>query len=493
MTVIKPENVVLISNKTSGPCPIDAKISDIKFNELKNFEDKWTLLNGIGHGANNKIYTCKPISNNSKKTYIVRLSREESKYNEKLVKKDINLHIDLSQHNITPKVYFVGNDYNGKLCTVMEKYMINAKKYVLKIMDWAQNEGITRIFIHSLINKIEQKILQIAELGICNFDTKLANFVLNYDKKTMLINDIRLIDIDFHYINYDKNRPSRQITEMYEIMLFTLFMFSHSCIFGWEVMRKLSRSFDLRTIVEHENLRSEVWEYQVGMCKKNPSDHPDPNDSVDMKIKTPCMCQYWTFSEFVESVGNKILEIDDEHYERTFEDIVLIYSKFLSCNSEESYAKMLSKFFHKRYSFDKFCKENKEVMKKLFDLGPNSNEKIMDYFPCEEGKKRKISGKKYVYVGEKDSLISFIPKPEEMSDDEFYSFDHSSLPVFEISKCNQIMRKGTNFRDYMRKISSDNKLGEIDIQNTKKKKVKYDIERLTDKEITVKSPILLTQ
>jgi len=75
---------------------------------------------------------------------------------------------------------------------VMKKYMIDGSEYLEKLKQRDSTSQIRRYYI--AVFDLYQRL---ATYGVCSFDSKHRNIVLNYDRKTLDITDIRVIDIDY--------------------------------------------------------------------------------------------------------------------------------------------------------------------------------------------------------------------------------------------------------------------------------------------------------
>ena len=77
---------------------------------------------------------------------------------------------------------------------VMTKYMTDGSEYLEKLK---QNKHDRTSQIRRYYSSVFDLYQRLASHGVCSFDAKNRNIVLNYDRATLDITDIRVIDIDY--------------------------------------------------------------------------------------------------------------------------------------------------------------------------------------------------------------------------------------------------------------------------------------------------------
>jgi hypothetical protein len=140
----------------------------------------------------------------------------------------IELAIELGKKNIMPKVIDQGiyPPHKDDPATfkryyfVMTKYMADGLSYLTRLM--AELYTDTK-YIGKLIQKYYKSVFDIyrklAKNGICSYDVKHKNIVLNYDPKTFEITDIRIIDIDYTYAKITYNPDIKTVSQYFVAMV----------------------------------------------------------------------------------------------------------------------------------------------------------------------------------------------------------------------------------------------------------------------------------
>ena len=167
--------------------------------------NQWILVcnDSMRAGGIAEIYDC--FSSKLKGIYVAKLLiRKDS--NDIVNKMTIDLQIKLGKLGIMPEIVDNGiappvqDDPTTfvRRFFVMKKYMINGADYIVKLKQCAK---LIPIQISSKIWKYYNSVFdlyrRLATNGVCSFDVRNKNIVLNYDYKTLDITDIRVIDIDY--------------------------------------------------------------------------------------------------------------------------------------------------------------------------------------------------------------------------------------------------------------------------------------------------------
>ena len=198
--------------------------------ENKHYEDTWSILKADNRGSScSDIYICRLKNGTNKKAYLIKIINK-NEYDFKEDSNTIKLQIKLSEKNIMPNVYDCGyiymkdyeltrvnrvNRVNEKICYyVMDLYMVTGGAYIIHIISKVHDKIILDTLYEKYMKKVFTLYQQIALSGICSFDVKSSNVVVNYDAITFEITDLRLIDIDYEFTEITRN-PSIQIADKY--------------------------------------------------------------------------------------------------------------------------------------------------------------------------------------------------------------------------------------------------------------------------------------
>ena len=200
---------------------------------------KWKLIRELP-SKNKVVYIARLINESS----IIPLDRHD-KYVIKILDSDndnginintIRLNIRLSLMGIVPSVLDY-NDHSNEsmnqksMYFVNKLYMSNGSEYIVNLNqlydDYCHTQplgsiGINRNQLNKLYRAYMTRLIvlynQLARIGVCTFDTKNENIVVNYNQNYEII-DMRLIDIDYNRIMIVKNPPDLTIRVFYTAML----------------------------------------------------------------------------------------------------------------------------------------------------------------------------------------------------------------------------------------------------------------------------------
>ena len=195
---------------------------------------KWKLIRELP-SKNKVVYIARLINESS----IIPLDRHD-KYVLKILDSDndsginintIRLNIRLSLMGISPSVLDYNDNPDKTMYFVNKLYMANGSEYIVILNqlydDYCHTQplgsiGINRNQLNKLYRAYMTRLIvlynQLARIGVCSFDTKNENIVVNYNQNYEII-DMRLIDIDYNRIMIVKNPPDLTIRVFYTAML----------------------------------------------------------------------------------------------------------------------------------------------------------------------------------------------------------------------------------------------------------------------------------
>jgi len=162
----------------------------------------WNLVYNENMESGNiaEIWDCYDGSRPTKSVLFVMKIITRKNSNDIVNQKTIKLQYKLGELGIMPEIVDQGIQpaEKGDPITfkrrffVMKKYMIDGSQYLEKLKQRDSTSQIRRYYI--AVFDLYQRL---ATHGVCSFDSKHRNIVLNYDRKTLDITDIRVIDIDY--------------------------------------------------------------------------------------------------------------------------------------------------------------------------------------------------------------------------------------------------------------------------------------------------------
>jgi len=181
---------------------------------------KWSLVynDDMEAGCISEIYDCyniqaehsvsAHIGTSKKKLYVIKiLTRKDSL--DVLNLRTIELQSELGKLGIMPEIIDQGIHPANKgdpitfkrRFFVMTKYMINGFDYLKMLISSRKKQTVITLLIRKYYIAIFDLYRKLATSGICSFDAKNKNIVLNYDDigGTMEITDIRIIDIEYSF------------------------------------------------------------------------------------------------------------------------------------------------------------------------------------------------------------------------------------------------------------------------------------------------------
>lgn len=310
-------------------------------------EAKWRLKKLIGSGTYSKVMECTRVctidhdSNskgegifNKKETFAFKdpypeLRNNHSDYH------DLKLYQKLSTRMLVPRLIDFGLNKICKLCMITEKYDSDGAAYLKKIKNTNRYPILGKIYFDNvlfLINKM-------SELGMCNFDMKNQNVVVNYDKQYRLT-DMRLIDIDTNFIHIEHSDEDGEILGKKKqhllstitcIIWYTYSLYDSFSIRNLDLFQELFKNIDndiedildcyhLETNYTYPNLRSKCPIYRIHK-------------------KTKCLCGYWTFSCIICYItrravgGRQRARITKELYFGAIDEIITSLKSVKDANS----------------------------------------------------------------------------------------------------------------------------------------------------------------
>ena len=200
--------------------------------EYNNYINKWKL-HQITNGGCSEMFKCQLKNGENKKWYMLKIFQNYED-NFLIDSTTIKLHIKLSSEKIMPDVYDCGyvyadeyyigksrpcdpNPKNDKVCYyVMDNYIASGETYLEYVISSGKDKD--KDYMDNLYKNYIKKVFtlykKLAILGICSFDVKDANVVVNCDKNTGQIEDLRLIDIDCGYVEITSN-PTKTLSTIY--------------------------------------------------------------------------------------------------------------------------------------------------------------------------------------------------------------------------------------------------------------------------------------
>ena len=200
---------------------------------------KWKLIrdlpskNGMVHIARlTNESSIIPLDRHDK--YVIKIL--DSDHGDRINNNTIKLNIKLSLMGIVPSVLDY-NDHSNEsmnqksMYFVNKLYMVNGSEYLVMLNqlydDYCHTQPLGSIGINKhQLNKLYRAYMtrlivlynQLARVGVCSFDTKNENIVVNYNQQ-FVITDMRLIDIDYNRLMIIKNPPELTIRVFYTAML----------------------------------------------------------------------------------------------------------------------------------------------------------------------------------------------------------------------------------------------------------------------------------
>lgn len=200
---------------------------------------KWKLIrdlpskNGMVHIARlTNESSIIPLDRHDK--YVIKIL--DSDHGDRINNNTIKLNIKLSLMGIVPSVLDY-NDHSNEsmnqksMYFVNKLYMVNGSEYLVMLNqlydDYCHTQPLGSIGINKhRLNKLYRAYMtrlivlynQLARVGVCSFDTKNENIVVNYNQQ-FVITDMRLIDIDYNRLMIIKNPPELTIRVFYTAML----------------------------------------------------------------------------------------------------------------------------------------------------------------------------------------------------------------------------------------------------------------------------------
>ena len=174
------------------------------------------------------------IFGNRHDKYVIKIL--DSDHGDRINNNTIKLNIKLSLMGIVPSVLDY-NDHSNEsmnqksMYFVNKLYMVNGSEYLVMLNqlydDYCHTQPLGSIGINKhQLNKLYRAYMtrlivlynQLARVGVCSFDTKNENIVVNYNQQ-FVITDMRLIDIDYNRLMIIKNPPELTIRVFYTAML----------------------------------------------------------------------------------------------------------------------------------------------------------------------------------------------------------------------------------------------------------------------------------
>ena len=225
----------------------DTDIKNLLSNEtviLKNrhYNELWKIKDDIKiDKSKNIIKYCNKITSNcnDNKLYILKILKcDDNHYNINFDYTTIQLHYKLSLINITPKIYDCGYYYEDEdktkcICYyVMEKYDLCGMEYLNYILTNNYNDNVDNYYrlYKEYMRKIFTLYKKLAKLGVCTYDIKDDNVIMNYNTKTHEIEDIRLIDMDCEFTEITLNPTVEKSNIYFTAMIFVHFI-THNILY----------------------------------------------------------------------------------------------------------------------------------------------------------------------------------------------------------------------------------------------------------------------
>ena len=191
-------------------------------------------------GCISEIYNCYK-SKTYKKLYVIKILTRKNSC-DAINLRTIELQTELGKLSIMPEIIDQGicPAEKGDPITfkrrffVMTKYMTNGFDYLKMLISSCKDKSTITLLIQKYYIAIFDLYRKLAISGICSFDAKNKNIVLNYDDSippdksnksarrggTMQITDIRIIDIDYAFTKvYYSNLDHTIISQYYVAMI----------------------------------------------------------------------------------------------------------------------------------------------------------------------------------------------------------------------------------------------------------------------------------
>ena len=184
----------------------------------KDYRKSWKIKKTKKlEGGHSNIFLCTPntLEDNDNGLYVLKLARDDIENNSMTDQESIILQIELSRTGIMPAIYDCGYvfepeyyknmkqdrysqlKYDKLTYCVMQKYMADGITYLFAVKEYFQKDHktIQKLF-KTYMTKLFGLYKKLSLRGICPFDVKDGNVVVNYDPKTFELLDMKLIDID---------------------------------------------------------------------------------------------------------------------------------------------------------------------------------------------------------------------------------------------------------------------------------------------------------
>jgi hypothetical protein len=227
-------------------------------------------------GCISDIYDCYTTTD-KKLVYVLKILTNRNSKN-KINRLTIELQIKLSKLGIMPEIIDQGirPAEKGDPITfkrrffVMTKYMIDGIDYLKLLLSKSRDPEITTILIRKYYKSVFDLYRKLASNGVCSFDSKHRNIVLNYDHTTLNITDIRIIDIDYAMSSVcEINLTHLIISQYFVAMVLMLYLndgFTHNETYPtYDCYKNIIRKIDFDYL---SNLRFDLiedcMEYKTG-------------------------------------------------------------------------------------------------------------------------------------------------------------------------------------------------------------------------------------
>jgi hypothetical protein len=241
-------------------------------------EPHWNLrYNESMQGGNiTEIWDCY-LSESPKKLHVMKITTRKDS-NDIVNKMTIDLQTKLGKLGIMPEIVDNGimPARKGDPITfkrrffVMTKYMTNGSEYIDKLK---KCEKYNIIEITSRIRKYYNTVFdlyrKLAENGVCSFDVKNKNIVLNYDRTNLEITDIRIIDIDCALSKVYESVTNITIIRIFVAMVFIQYItdaFTHCETYPtYDCYRNIIQKIDFDYLLDLRfDLIEDSAEYKTG-------------------------------------------------------------------------------------------------------------------------------------------------------------------------------------------------------------------------------------
>jgi hypothetical protein len=295
---------------------------DIKY---KNYENNWVCNYDKKNEKitrNEIIYVIKK-NENINNLYVLKILKNEI-YDYVIDKTTIQLHYKLFFEGITPKIfdygYIYANEYykndipnleryknknDIRVCYyIMEKYEICGIEYIKTITKNVTDYDRLNQLYKKYMKNIFTLYKKLSLIGICSFDIKDTNVVINYNKKTFEIEDLRLIDIDCEFTEITLKPPIIKSTIYFNAMILMHFI-THQSLYKY--------SFESPSIKYYYGLIKKNFNFNyLTELKFSINQSYYPNHNMDCNTYLLLFCYYYkkiSVDEFITYTKNKQIEI----------------------------------------------------------------------------------------------------------------------------------------------------------------------------------------